>query len=453
LAAVIALGVLIILVTYLLLPNPKTLTNENPEDTAYIEQMCAGDCPLQWMALDEISPFMVRAAVIAEDQAFYHHGGVSLPTLWRALQRNLKEGEFAWGGSTITMQLARNLYLYPDKSLWRKYLELILTYKLETALRKDRILEIYLNVVEWGPDIFGIEAASQHYFKRSASALGPKEAAFLASILPSPVKSREETRRTRFRGRGAIIFDRLVAEYLPRPKQAASTSEPCEDQLNDEAARQVDMIAAELISHFGVTISAGDGGLITQEELVDTLSDEHTAFLSALIDRFNNNRSALHCEQPTTENTSTLQALTQNNGTEDFRLWVPKTSIPALTELLTKAEGKDIPLLVAAAYRGAGYQIYLLIRELRLQHYCLASTRKLVESPQRSEHACLDTGAVDFGTPSGSRADFKDTEIYPWLLQHAPGLGFHPSYADETEGGVGFEPWHFRFKGEELKAK
>ena len=143
----------------------------------------------RWVPLSRISPYVIKAILIAEDDKFWSHEGFDYEALQKALEKDIKAKKFKLGGSTISQQLAKNLYLSPSKNPVRKIREAIITWRMERALSKKRILELYLNVVEWGgTGIFGIEAASRHYYGKSASALNPEEAARLASVLPNPRK-------------------------------------------------------------------------------------------------------------------------------------------------------------------------------------------------------------------------------------------------------------------------
>jgi monofunctional biosynthetic peptidoglycan transglycosylase len=139
-----------------------------------------------WVPLSRISRELQRAVIVAEDATFYHHHGFDWEGIRGAATRNWDRGELRRGGSTITQQLAKNLYLSPEKNLLRKIHEAAITRALEERLTKKRILELYLNVVEWGKGIYGAEAAAQHHFGKSAQDLAPAEAALLAAVLPSP---------------------------------------------------------------------------------------------------------------------------------------------------------------------------------------------------------------------------------------------------------------------------
>lgn len=139
-----------------------------------------------WVPLWTISPRLQTAVVVWEDPAFYHHSGVSLEGIRRALMEDVRRGEYTRGGSTITQQVAKNLFLSKEKTWRRKFDEAILAWRLERRLSKNQILEIYLNIAEWGEGILGAEAASRFYLGKSAAELTWAEAALLAGILPNP---------------------------------------------------------------------------------------------------------------------------------------------------------------------------------------------------------------------------------------------------------------------------
>ena len=178
------------------LPDVSLYAHKNPDTTAYIElrkQQSAAKgkklkVRLDWRDLAAISPNLVHAVIIAEDEAFYHHHGIDWKEMRIALETDMQKRRFAYGGSTITQQLARNLYLSPSKNPLRKIKEALIARLLERKLGKTRILEIYLNVAEWGNGIFGAQSAANAYFGKSASDLSPEEAVALVSILPSPRK-------------------------------------------------------------------------------------------------------------------------------------------------------------------------------------------------------------------------------------------------------------------------
>jgi monofunctional biosynthetic peptidoglycan transglycosylase len=140
----------------------------------------------KWVPISRISKYAIAAVVIAEDDKFWGHKGFDLEAMRMALGHDIIEGRVKFGGSTITQQLSKNLYLSPSKNPLRKLKEAVLAWRIERTLSKRRILEIYLNVVEWGDGVYGIEAASRRYYGKTAAMLSPREAAMLASVIPSP---------------------------------------------------------------------------------------------------------------------------------------------------------------------------------------------------------------------------------------------------------------------------
>ncbi len=139
-----------------------------------------------WVSYGFISPNLKRALIAAEDSKFMQHNGFDLDGIQKAFAKNEKRGRIAAGGSTITQQLAKNLFLWPEKSFIRKGEEALITLMIESTWSKRRILEVYMNEIEWGTGIFGAEAASRHYFGISANELNEYQAAMLASMVPSP---------------------------------------------------------------------------------------------------------------------------------------------------------------------------------------------------------------------------------------------------------------------------
>jgi monofunctional biosynthetic peptidoglycan transglycosylase len=166
-------------------PDIESLRTTNPKRTAFMGDK-SRPVKQSWVPLSQISRNLRQAVIVAEDGAFYQHKGIDFYEFKESLKKNAKELSFARGFSTISMQLARNLYLSPQKSVARKIKEIIIALSLEYKLTKDRILELYLNLIEWGRGIYGIEAAAQHYFDKSANSLSRYESAFLAAIIPSP---------------------------------------------------------------------------------------------------------------------------------------------------------------------------------------------------------------------------------------------------------------------------
>lgn len=181
-------------VGYLLwLPDVAELKARNPTTTRYTaiyarrmaRQGQKAGTAMRWVPLGDMSPYLVKAVLIAEDDRFWRHRGVDWDQVRRAYREGRRGGRRR-GASTISQQLARNLYLSPEKSVGRKLREVLIARHLERTLGKERVLEIYLNVVEWGEGVFGAEAAARTYFDKPSSELGPEEAVSLAAALPSP---------------------------------------------------------------------------------------------------------------------------------------------------------------------------------------------------------------------------------------------------------------------------
>lgn len=176
------------------LANVVIWGNHNPSSTSFMDlrlrelRVDQPDAQLQhsWVPYEQISNHLKQAVIAAEDSGFVEHFGVEWEAIESAFERNLKKGKVTHGGSTITQQLAKNLFLSPQKSYFRKAQELVIALMIEAFWDKRRILEVYLNVVEWGDGVFGAQAASMYYFDKNASELSSYQAARLASKLPSP---------------------------------------------------------------------------------------------------------------------------------------------------------------------------------------------------------------------------------------------------------------------------
>src|SRR3954470_23826112 len=194
LIAIPAIGFALLAYVYLTLPDVRPLRTTNPSTTAFMdlrdaEARTKGRPPRRvqrWVRYSAISPDLKRAVLVAEDDAFWQHEGVDLEQLQESVETDWARGRFARGGSKITQQLAKNLYLSPTKNPLRKLRELIIARRLEAELKKARILELYLNVIEWGDGVYGVEAASRSYFGAASAALGPEQASLLAAAIVNP---------------------------------------------------------------------------------------------------------------------------------------------------------------------------------------------------------------------------------------------------------------------------
>jgi monofunctional glycosyltransferase len=202
---------------YVMLPDVRSLADHNPTSTAFMElrarEAIAEGRELRhehrWVPYAQISPALRRAVLVAEDDAFFDHDGVDYQQLRRAIEEELAGGTGLRGASTITQQLAKNLYLTPSRNPLRKLWELIIARRLEAALPKTRILELYLNLIEWGDGVWGAEAAARRYFGISASAVGPRQAALLAGAIINPRRYSPSDPPARLLRRQEIILGRM----------------------------------------------------------------------------------------------------------------------------------------------------------------------------------------------------------------------------------------------------
>ncbi|MBY0493617.1 MAG: monofunctional biosynthetic peptidoglycan transglycosylase [Cyanobacteria bacterium] len=232
-AAAALLGFAYLAYVYLTLPDVRPLATENPKTTAFMElrKEEARDegrqkfaIRQQWVSYGRISPFLKRAVIVTEDAAFFDHDGIDINEIKASLEKNWEDGQFLRGASTITQQLAKNLYLSPSRNPMRKVKELLITRRLEAALSKQRIFEIYLNMIEWGDGIFGCEAASRAYFGKSCASLDVPEAALLAGAIINPREHSPAKPTRRLLRRQQIILRRMQFKP-PAPAAAAPLDE------------------------------------------------------------------------------------------------------------------------------------------------------------------------------------------------------------------------------------
>ncbi len=217
---------LLSLLYFLVIPDLSKLKKENPKKTAFMEyrEKEAKEKGKKyrihqiWIPFSKVSPYLVKAVLIAEDDKFWRHEGFDFEAIQKAIEKDIEAKKFKFGGSTITQQLARNLYLSPEKSLTRKISEAIITWRMERILSKRRILELYLNVVEWGEGIFGVEAASRHYYGKPSSELAPEEAARLVSVLPNPKKYNPVGDQRYVINRSNLIYSIMVQRGIVIPE-------------------------------------------------------------------------------------------------------------------------------------------------------------------------------------------------------------------------------------------
>ncbi len=222
-AAVLGSLLLVVLAYQLwLLAHVWWWVDHNPENSAFMEERLEllqeknPDAELRhrWVAYNQISPHLKRALIASEDAKFLDHEGFDWEGIQTAWEKNLKKGKVVAGGSTISQQLAKNLFLSGKRTPWRKLEEAVITVMMEQMMSKRRIFEIYLNVIEWGNGVFGAEAASRHYYRKSARNLSPAEAAKMAAMVPNPRFYDTHRQDRRLLRKARIIQRRMYyAEY------------------------------------------------------------------------------------------------------------------------------------------------------------------------------------------------------------------------------------------------
>jgi monofunctional biosynthetic peptidoglycan transglycosylase len=183
----------------------ETMREKNPQATL----------KHQWVPYERISNDLKRAVVAGEDAKFLDHDGFDWEAMQKAYEKNQKKGKVVAGGSTISQQLAKNLFLSGERSLWRKAEEAAITVMIELILSKRRILEIYLNMIEWGNGVFGAEAAARYYFNEPAAALAPEQAAQLAAMVPSPRRYSQGRETPYLQKRTELILSRMNSADIP----------------------------------------------------------------------------------------------------------------------------------------------------------------------------------------------------------------------------------------------
>lgn len=229
---------------YFVYPDVASLKKKRPEKTSFMKHReeiwrkkgIKKKIINIWVPLSSVSPYLVKAVIIAEDDKFWSHEGFDFEAMQKALEKDIKKKKFKAGGSTISQQLAKNLYLSPSKNPIRKIKEAILTWRLERNLSKRRIMELYLNIAEWGDGIYGIEAAARKHFGKSASGLTAKEAATLAAVIPNPRRYRTDGTSRYVENRSERIYQIMVRRGIVIPEYDEVISE--KDENGQETVAQ-----------------------------------------------------------------------------------------------------------------------------------------------------------------------------------------------------------------------
>ncbi|HAM49214.1 MAG TPA: monofunctional biosynthetic peptidoglycan transglycosylase [Nitrospiraceae bacterium] len=244
------LAISIPLAYFLFMPDIAKLKTDNPKKTALMEYREKEwkekgrkyRINQVWMPLSRISPYLIKAVLIAEDDKFWKHEGFDYEAMQKAIEKDIKAKKFKVGGSTISQQLAKNLYLSPSKNPLRKIAEAVITWRMEMVLSKKRILELYLNVIEWGDEVFGVEAASKYYFGKPASELTPEEAARLAAVLPNPRRYNAAGNQRYVVNRSNLICSIMIKRGIIAPEYNEAAGE---DRSPSESETRFPMLPIE----------------------------------------------------------------------------------------------------------------------------------------------------------------------------------------------------------------
>lgn len=265
---------------YAVYPDIDELKESRPVPTAFMEyrqeewaeENRDKEIQHKWVSMSQISPNVIKAVLIAEDDGFWNHDGFDVKGMEQAIERSLKKGTVA-GGSTISQQLSKNLYLSPSKNPVRKVKEAIITWRIEHTLSKRRILEIYLNVAEWGDGIFGIEAAARHYYGKSAKRLSGREAARLAAVLPNPIKYDPTGNQKYVKNRARIIYKIMKRRGVVIPEYKEVMTPPKIEESTDESSESNESV----INLFGETPPTGLPLTETEAEIPAAAEIEESA--------------------------------------------------------------------------------------------------------------------------------------------------------------------------------
>lgn len=233
-AVVLASALLLDIGLYFIYPDISELKKTYPKKTAFMKYRerewerkgKKNKIIHQWVPLSRVSPYVIKAVIIAEDDKFWSHEGFDFEAIQKAIEKDIKKKQFAAGGSTISQQLAKNLYLSPSKNPMRKIKEAILTWRIERSISKKRIIELYLNVAEWGEGLFGVEVAAHRYYGKPASELTAKEAACLASVLPNPRRYNPTGTSRYVESRSGRIYEIMVKRGIVIPEYEEVMREP-----------------------------------------------------------------------------------------------------------------------------------------------------------------------------------------------------------------------------------
>jgi monofunctional glycosyltransferase len=258
---------------WLTFPDVAALAKQAPKTTAFMDERRAqlraagkdGTIHYTFVPYARISPYLRRAVLVAEDNDFYQHNGVDVKGMQEAIRKDWERRRITHGGSTITQQLAKNLYLSPSRNPLRKIKEFFIARALENHLTKKRILELYLNVVEMGERVYGAEAASRAYFHTSAAGISPSQAALLAGCLPNPRAMNPAAPNKRLRARQRMILSRMRRWGYLVEEEVLTEKKPAAPPATDTAINQTPPADTATPAPTGTTDTVTDTASTTTE--------------------------------------------------------------------------------------------------------------------------------------------------------------------------------------------
>lgn len=265
---------------YFIYPDIAYLKKNRPEKTAFMKYRekvwekkgINKKISNVWAPFSHISPYVAKAVIIAEDDKFWSHEGFDFEAIQKALKKDIEKKKFKVGGSTISQQLAKNLYLSPAKNPARKIKEAIITWRMERSLSKRRIMELYLNVAEWGDGVFGIEAAARKHYGKSAVSLSAREAAVLASVLPNPRRYRTDGTSRYVENRAERIYQIMVRRGIVIPEYDDVISEPEEGDQEETDSKDENVRTEDEQQNESIQEEQNESPALPEAENVKTFS-------------------------------------------------------------------------------------------------------------------------------------------------------------------------------------
>ncbi|MGK0373258.1 MAG: LAS superfamily LD-carboxypeptidase LdcB [Glaciecola sp.] len=430
---------------YVITPSVEHLSTDNVQTSAFMQLYCSNSpCTINWTEYDEISNLLKEAVIKIEDPGFFTHDGFRLAGILHAIKLNIKARAYVKAASSISQQTAKNLFYYADKTIWRKLKEAIITVKLEQTLSKQRILEIYLNIIEFGPNTYGINNGAKYHFDKSPSELTFEEVSALIAIIPSP---RAMAPLNSFKAPSArqqeISQLILESKHPVATQKALSDTQNCEQILAPKDRAYIDSALDKTYLNSAHHIEAGNGVFLSYQSLTNNLNTSELDLLNKILIPDNVSLKRLMAKEALIKRESFVAQNSRSQfGSKNY--WLPKHVSVDLEKLILKANQNDIELKIESAYRGAGYQAYLALLILKRVNYCLPTAFSIVEKPFLSEHGDYLSTAIDFRTNHHRGITFERSSAYNWLLENAAEYNFYLSYPPNNDKGKAFEPWHWR---------